>query len=399
MTHRDTRSPRGWHAARMFCAGLAGTLLVAGCGAADESTSSADGGGAATSSSYFSPLQEYLSPSSTGAGADEANQAKEKKAQEIAAACMADQGFDYVPFVYPMSSTMVLDDTDYSSRAWAEKYGYGISTVDAFGTSSTAESVNDPNQAIVDAMSEGEREAYYQALYGGGMMVASSSAEAEAMPEAASTDSTAPETSAEAAASTDAVESTDDVAVSIPEQSVEAGASMVSMADQGCMGQAQAEVYGDPTSGDQTQFQPMWDAYNAMYSEIETDARVTAAKDAWIGCMADAGHPGYTDVWGANQEANDKWGELNGWNMSEAGGGVATTSSSVAATSSTGPAPDKVAAFKDYEIALALVDFDCKASSDYATVSDTVRIELEQKFLEEHRAELEQYRDVVNGGG
>lgn len=397
MTHVDSRSPGGWYAARMFCAGLAGTLLVAGCGAADESTSSADGGGAATSSSYFSPLQEYLSPSSTGAGADEANQAKEKKVQEIAAACMADQGFDYVPFVYPMSTTMVLDDTDYSSRAWAEKYGYGISTVDAFGTSSTAESVNDPNQAIVDAMSEGEREAYYQALYGGGMMV--DSASAETAPEAVSTDSAAPETSAEATTETaETVESTDGAEVSVPEPSVDAGASMVSMADQGCMGQASAEVYGDPTGDEQAQFQPMWDAYNTMYSAIETDGRVTAAKDAWIACMADAGHPGYTDVWGASQEANDKWGELNGWNTAESGGAVAATSSA-SATSSAGPAPDRVAAFKEYEIALALVDFDCKATSDYAKVSDTVRIELEELFLEQHRAELEQYRDVVNGGG
>ena len=110
--------------------------------------------------------------------------------------------------------------------------------------------------------------------------------------------------------------------------------------------------------------------------------------------MADAGHAGYTEVYGAANEANNKWAELNGWN-SQGSGAVAASSTAVPA----GPPADKVAEFTAYEIALATTDYDCKQSSNYAEVSEEVRIAAEEKFVEDHRAELEQYRDTLNGGG
>ena len=147
-------------------------MLLVGCGAADGNTTSDAEGPQTTSRSYVSPLSEFLSP---GSGSDDAAMAasseKEKKVQESAAACMTEQGFDYVPFVHPLTDTSSMDDLDYASRAFVEKYGYGISTMNTAVSSTTESTVIDPNEAIVEAMCEAEREAYFAALWGGGMSV------------------------------------------------------------------------------------------------------------------------------------------------------------------------------------------------------------------------------------
>lgn len=400
-----------------------GLLLLGACGSSgpDTSGSTSGAGGGSTSTSRFSPLEEFLSPSSSaGSGTPEAYAAQEKRLQELITTCMTDQGFDYIPFVYPIETATAPQETDWGSRDWTAKYGYGISTMDsAVSTSSSA--VVDPNQAIVEAMSPGEQQAYSEALYGGGMASmaqdpAGAVSTGAASSEAVSTDAVAPDAATTDAVSTDAV-STDAVPgaapppapLSIPADTVDPGGmSIPAMADQGCWGQAQAEVYGDMNGGinspdAQAQFQSMWDAYNSMYNDIESDPGVKAATTAWTDCMSAAGHTDLTDVWSASQQVNDKWSKLNGWDtgMPIDGGGVAVTSVAATAsmTSPSAPAADKVAAFKEYEIALALADWDCKDSSKYNTVSDAARIELEKKFLDEHRSELEQYRDLMNSGG
>lgn len=383
-------------------AGLAATVILTACGASDPQTSDGSAGSPTTSSSFVSPLSEFLNPGS-GSGDDgmAASMEKEKKVQELVAACMTEQGFDYEPFVYPMGpSSSPAGDLDYSSRAWAEKYGYGISTFDYAESSTTESAFVDPNQARVDAMSDGEREAYYAALWGGGMSVFGDTAgpgvvSSSIAASTAAAATTSPAASSAAAESPAASAVSEEAApVSIPDETI-AEPSMMPMADQGCTGSAQMEVYGDPNQ-QQTQFQGLFDAMNQMYTDIDGDPATKAALDAWIGCMADAGHAGYTEIYGANTEVNDKWSELNGWNTMSEGGMV---SSGAGTALPSGPPAEKVSEFRAYEIALALADFDCKQSSGYAKVADDVRISQEEKFLAEHRAELEQYRDSLNGGG
>ena len=284
MTHVDMRFGR---AVRWVATGAAGAVFLTACGAADGNTTSDDEGPATTSSSFVSPLGEFLNPG--GGSGDEAvaaGQAKEKKVQESAAACMTEQGFDYVPFVYPSQGFTPTDDLDYSSRAYAEKYGYGISTMAFAASSSAASTVIDPNQSIVEAMSEGEREAYYIALWGGGMSVmeeAPPSSEAAPTEDAATTDAvttdavTTAATTESAATAAESAEPTD-APVSLPDQSI-AEPTMMPMADQGCMGKAQVEVYGDPNA-QQTQFQELFDAMSQLSTETEQDPQVKGALDA-----------------------------------------------------------------------------------------------------------------------
>ena len=331
------------------CAGGLGLVVLAGRGAADQQIDDPTDGSTAISSSYVSPLSDFLNPNG-GTGDDEmaASMAREKRIQELVAACMTDQGFDYEPFVYPMSSSASpMDDVDGGSRAFAEKYGYGISTFDDASFSTAESTVVDPNQAAVEAMSDGEREAYYAALWGGGAFIDGGFSQSAgtgnaAAPEPATTEPATTESAGSGGATAEAeTESEAEAPVSIPEQTI-AEPSMMSIADQGCTGQAQAEVYGDPNV-QQTQFQSMFDAMDQLYTDVESDPAVKSAIEAWTGCMADAGHAGYTEVYAAVNEANEKWSELNGWNASE---GVEMAPSSSSADMPTGPPAGDVAEFE-----------------------------------------------------
>jgi hypothetical protein len=111
--------------------------------------------------------------------------------------------------------------------------------------------------------------------------------------------------------------------------------------------------------------------------------------------MADAGHPGFTAVDDARNSIMSRWADLNGWQFTpgEGGGGSVSVSS---ADQVTEPDPAKVAELRTDEIALAVADLGCR--KDHQAVYDQVRTELEQKFVDEHRSELERYRDATSGG-
>ncbi len=391
----------------MTVPGLVMLLVVTGCGSTGaDGSSSTD---SATSTSYYSPLEEFLNPGGAGGKgpSDQEYQAKEKQIQELVASCMADQGFEYVPFVYPMSDMPVGGQADAGSRDWVVKYGYGISTMnDATEAPSTSAEVTDPNQAIVEAMSSAQQNAYYAALYGASVSFASADAGAGPQVSVAATvgepapveSTTSSEAGGEASGST---------VISVPEPTSAGDEKPTSLADQGCYGEASSQVYGDNGSkdpgGDQSQFQSLFDSFSALYESMTSDPKVTAAATEWVGCMSGAGYPGMTTVSDANQQANDKWAKLNGWatdgNATAGGGFASSVSTGGVETAPSSPAPAAVAEFRDYEVKIALADYDCKKSSGYDSILEKVRIELEKTFLNEHRAELEQYRTAMNGGG
>lgn len=404
-------------AARQVAAALVVSgLVLAGCAKQDSATGSGSESGGATSSTYFSPLEEFLNPG--GAEPQRTPQdyeAMDKQLQELVAACMADQGFEYIAFTYPSMSVDLGGGEEWGTRAWIAKYGYGLSTFDA--PSGPETNVTDPNQAIVDAMSQSERDAYYVALFGGGMYSESTVMETESAPSAAA--ETAPQSegapsaeSTDSAAATTAnagevpAETTGETAVSIPEVSVGSSDiySMPPLEEQGCYGKAQKEVYGDDQyiGEDMSEFESMWNAYSALYDEVSKDPALAATVQEWVGCMTNAGYPGLSDVEDAQMQANDKWSELNGWDMAASveGGGVVAEATGAAKPSEGEPqpaSPEEIAQFRDYEIKIALADYDCQEQVGYRKLLDEIRIAKETQFVEEHRAELERYRDIING--
>ena len=94
---------------------------------------------------------------------------QQQQVQEMVADCMAREGFEYVPTAAPQSDFFYSDPFD---AEFAREHGFGITTsLDTMGEASSdafvADNVSDPNTEIVDALSESERAAYFEALYGG----------------------------------------------------------------------------------------------------------------------------------------------------------------------------------------------------------------------------------------
>lgn len=53
------------------------------------------------------------------------------------------------------------------------------------------------------------------------------------------------------------------------------------------------------------------------------------------------------------------------------------------------PTDPKLVTVKDEEIELALADLDCREKTDYTAVHKKVQDALEQRFIDDHRAELD----------
>ncbi|GAB3766264.1 hypothetical protein [Microlunatus parietis] len=325
------------HLARAAVAACA-LALVAAC---SGPTSSPDPGGDPTSR----PLDAYLNPPVD----QQKSMADQQKIEEAVARCMKDQGFDYTPrpAVEQPDEPMGPNLTD---RGWVEKYGYGISTRDE----QPMEEQDDPNMDRLDKMTEKQREAYLKALHGkgGGM---SRTVGGGGMP------------------------------MGQPGE------------DSGCYGKAQQEVFPDAKPIDFEEFQGLFEAMAKLDDQVQSDPRITPLVADWAGCLAGAGFGGFSKINEPEQSIQKKWADLNGWKYQEGeNGGGSVTMARPAQGEAKAPDPEKVAELRAAEIKLALADVDCR--KDYTGTYENVRRELEQRFIEEHRAELERYRDLINQG-
>lgn len=143
--------------------------------------SGSDSGDAQEVVEYSSPLGDFLGYSE---GFDEEDEQEEyaeieRKAQELAVACMAAEGFEYQVVDYSEFEVFMEEDLEWGSKEYAEKYGFGASTQafsqamvgpDLIGhnysESAAEESFQDPNEVYIESLTDPVREAYYAALYG-----------------------------------------------------------------------------------------------------------------------------------------------------------------------------------------------------------------------------------------
>lgn len=352
-----------------FRSAAAGLLLfgLVGCAADPAAAPVAEESAAAD---VPSPLDEFLGGTRSG-DQQEADRLQQLEVEAVVATCMQQAGFEYTP-VDPekmMGGFVSFSDTDQRDPDWVARYGYGISTMDM----QAPEPSDDPNNARVEAMTESERTAYFEALYGtggtGSMTVMGGGVAVQAAP---------PIGAGEAAAS-------EDTATSAPEVP----------ARPGCLQQADVEVRGERPEFDPEQFNDLFEALGEMNEAVETDQRLSAAITAWSGCMADAGHPNLKKVSEAQDAIFQQWADLNGWEISSSsGGGMAVTAQAVGELPQVDP--EKLAALKNDEISMATDDLGCRG--DFDTLRDTVRRELETSFVDAHRVELEQFRDTMGPG-
>lgn len=295
---------------------------------------------------------------------------QETEIQESIRSCMAEEGFDYIPISYPEQSY----DFEFDQREFVETQGFGVSTwyfQDEGFFGGEEDFFVDPNQEAVEAMSDGERDAYFAALYG----------------------------------DQDDFEPTFDPETGEEIYDFEGFGS-------GCEGQAYEVAYG----GQDDVYLELGPELEEMYARVQADPRIVELEAGWSGCMTEAGYEF------DNQEAMYEWvyndfqlradeilGDLyvdpfEGWTPTEIDEFFASkTDEEIEAffqesdQQSRGDV-DEVALgeLNKEEIALAVADFDCSAG--FQETYQEVSAEYEADFVSENRARLDDLLDARNNG-
>ena len=353
-------------------------LMVAACGTeaqpATDADSAADSDVTTTTLEATTTTEAVLDEDLTlgdffGFGGSDEDQQEQWRQQEVEIqesirTCMAEQGFEYIPVSYPND----FIDFEFDEREWAETNGFGVTTwfLQEEEQFFPEDDFVDPNQENIEAMSDSERDAYYEALYG----------------------------------DYEEYEPTYD----------EDGNEIFEFEGfgSGCEPEAYEAVYG----GQDDVYLEFGEELEALYEKVESDPRIVAIQDDWSACMADLGYTFsnqeemyeyiFTDFQARADEVlgsqfNDPFA---GWTEEEINEFFETKSDEeieaffVEAESATRSDVDEeaLAALNEEEIALAVADIDCRGDSQ--DIYQEVYAEYEADFVRQNRTRLEEIRDA-----
>jgi hypothetical protein len=323
-------------------------ISLAACGGSAQSASSDGSPTTATTTAAQSangrewdPIEVFLGITDTGEPSEE-DLAKERQVEELIQSCMQAEGFTYIP-VDPATATQAPTKGPWSlpPAQFAATYGYGITTIDRDARSDPS---TDPNDAAVAAMSITEKSAYYQALYGDFVTV--------------------------------------DANGNLTKRPLPDGSSPTSSGNKSCSQKASEAVFGVTAAAAapaDNPFSALEGEMSAMSDRIRSDQRLFDATKKWSDCMADAGYPGYTDIKDAIRAVDDRANSVLGPNGDQPPSD-----------------PQVLTDVRAFEIAIATADFSCRG--DYDAVRKTVTDEIQNAFINDHRDELERYRDAIAAG-
>lgn len=374
---------------RVVFASVAALLFVAACGgqgsAPTEEGDEPPGTTAATTSDTTAGSSDSGSDESLAAffgwedEDPEAAQARfrdeEVRVQESIRQCMAEQGFEYKPMLSPEEA---FTSVDIDQEEWARTQGFGITTW--FGNEEEmmgGEEWIDPNQETLEAMSDGERKAWEEALWG-----TQEEQEAQMTPE-------------------------------IDEETGETFYTSIGYGP-GCQGEAYEKEYGDQDAQDLwLELQP---AMDEMYQRVDADPRVVEANEAWSACMSEAGYEVGTrnEMWETVYEdfqerldaivgPNSGFGDpFEGWSEDEINTFFEEKSQEeidaffeeANAKARENVDMDAVRALQQEEIDMAVADFECGEAID--EIYAEVVAEYESDLIAANRDILEQIRDIQN---
>lgn len=301
---------------------------------------------------------------------------QEGRIQEDIRVCMAELGFDYMPAVAPEGTFEVWEEADEEERVRTQ--GFGITTW--FGNEEElaggAEWV-DPNQDKVEAMSQSERQAWNDALYG-------SEEEHEASQ----------------------VEHIDE----------ETGETYY-VGDRyglGCSGKAYETAYGGK------ELEALWEelspAFEELHQRVQADPRIVDANAEWSTCMAAAGYDGLASRDEMGETAYDDFQQrfdaivdleqsdpLAGWSEAEVDAffeektqeEINAVFKQAQQEAEANVDQEALAALQQEEIDMAVADWECgQGLNDLLT---EVSEDFEGDFIAENQATLEQIRDAQGG--
>ncbi len=264
-----------------------------------------------------------------------------RQEEELIAACMAEQGFEYIPWVWISPLVTRQSQPELSAAEYRERYGYGVSTFIGDVPDVIDLEVEAPvnaNEAIQDAMSPAELQAFRRAMRGSGTI-------SEETP----------------------------------------------LEDQGCTGLAIKAVQG---VGRELR-EELGDDREALRERIENDPRVVQATLEWSRCMTQAGFAfastdAIRDELAARSEPFQMRGDLYEV-LSPAEIDALTQDERVALQRELATlSPEEQAeldALQQFELDVAAADHECAGPLD--DVRYEVTVELEQGFVDEHLAQLE----------
>ena len=278
----------------------------------------------------------------------------ERRVQESIARCMAQEGFEYIPAVDPGSAAVFIPAASFEEEEYVREQGFGITTW--YGREQTNRAPDDgwvdPNNDIVEAMSESESNAYYEALYG--------------------------------------------YSTELPEGADESG----------CQGQAYEEVYGRM----ERMFEELGPMLDELYQRFLADPRYQKATGEWSGCMSNRGYTYesqeemfddvYTDFGSRLDEIIGSSDPFEGWTQEQRETFYEENSDEEIedffeqsrAEARAAVDQEELAALQQEEIDLAVADFECSESFQ-KTVSE-LQQEYEAEFIGKNRGLLDQLRDA-----
>lgn len=317
---------------RLFPVAAFGGLLVllAGCSGAPS-----------PEESPVSPLTSYMNALYGGDLSEEEQQKRfeeqNKKSEDLVAACMTEQGFEYVPNIVS-GSVMSSSGEEWQpeDREWVSQYGYGIINYPGRDTPVEPEqSSPDPNAAYVESLSPSEQAAFYEALYG--------------------------------------PQPTEEELQAMNDETGDGGTYEYDWTTAGCSGAAQHETAGaDPLQGEE--FKTLSDSLNAFWMDMGTGPEFAAVDSEWVACMDEAGQPGFTTQSDASNSISEKYNAF--WESASGTEGVS-------------PDSPEVKELGEQEIALALVDLECREKVNYLDRRQEAQFAAEEKFVADHKSELE----------
>lgn len=310
-----------------------------------------------------SPLNRYLSASWGGELSEEEQERQfaeqQRQSEEIIAECMSEQGFEYNPVDYSGGIFYSGDGEEWNpeSREWVAQWGYGA--VNWPGKQEMEEAPMpdeewvDPNQDYVESLSESEQAAYYEALYG-------------------------PQPT--------------------EEELNEDGSYEWNWENAGCQGVAQNEIYGSQDLWNDDEFADLFAAMERLWQDIENDPRNVELDAAWSSCMADAGYSGFTKQYDAQQSIYDEMNALweNGPEWDES---LPEEEMNRIWEEYDKQVQEEMAPIAEREIALALADLDCREETDYRAQKLEIQFEIEEQFVNDHKAELEAFKAAAEQRG
>lgn len=369
------RSKHRWVRVTALVAGL--LMVLAACGGTDVTEDGSDGDGsneAQTSTDGAETLADFFG---YGEDFDEEAAMAEARAEQLAieeqiATCMAEQGFEYTPYVpEDMFGFFGGPGEDLTEEERMKKYGYGFftymleeaETYDEFEDPYSPE--NDPNWARMEAMSESEREAYHKALDGDWENY-------EWEPE-------------------------------YDEDGNEIFSEPDWEAIGGCRIEAEQEMRGGPGFDEEMmaiseQLEPLWED---LFARIEADPRMVEANADWAACMAERGYT-FTNQEDIFQYLMEKEEDL--WSNQEeffSDEGSDTSISEFEDFGPFGPGIDEamIQQLADEELAIAADDWECRGDRSFDELRQEVSEEYEAQFIAENRELLEKQKALFEEAG